>query len=510
MVMKMSKKNIFVTILIVLAVISLYALNFIYTKVYDNNANTAYKVYLDGNEIGMIKDKKELYLLINREQQEIMDKYKVENVYPPTCFEIVKTNTYDTNYQSVGEIYKKIEDYDDFTVEGYAIQIKYNKDDYNENEEVPEDLTIYTLEKDTFVNALKKFVFSFVSEEEYNDYINTKIPDIEDEGKYISSMYLKQNITIKKEYISVKNKIYDKNDINELSQFLLFGENTNKQEYTVVLGDTITSISDKHKLNPQEFLVANPEFKNENSILPVGKTVNVALINPVLSLSYNIFEVSVEEEKFKTVYTTDNTKASNFKEITVQGVNGLRKYNKTYEVINGEASSEVKFLNEGEIIRSKVDQQVTIGSSIYGYQYQIGGDWAYPTNYPYSITSRFAWRWGKHHDGIDISGTGLNSPIYSIGDGVVVNAKKACSSCAQWGNGNYVVVKHDNNLYSAYLHLSSFNVQPGQTVKKGEKIGTMGQTGYAFGVHLHLGIYVGEPFVGGEARAIDPLTVIKL
>ena len=48
-----------------------------------------------------------------------------------------------------------------------------------------------------------------------------------------------------------------------------------------------------------------------------------------------------------------------------------------------------------------------------------------------------------------------------------------------------------------YAHLSSLGVQEGQTVALGEKIGTMGQTGLAYGCHLHFSIANGYPYYGG-------------
>ena len=48
-----------------------------------------------------------------------------------------------------------------------------------------------------------------------------------------------------------------------------------------------------------------------------------------------------------------------------------------------------------------------------------------------------------------------------------------------------------------YAHLASLGVKEGQTVSMGEKIGTMGQTGYAFGCHLHFSISNGYPYYGG-------------
>ena len=47
--------------------------------------------------------------------------------------------------------------------------------------------------------------------------------------------------------------------------------------------------------------------------------------------------------------------------------------------------------------------------------------------------------------------------------------------------------------------MQMLNVKLGQIVAGGQKIGTMGSTGYSTGPHLHFGIYYGYPFRGGVA-----------
>src|SRR5699024_7833633 len=142
---------------------------------------------------------------------------------------------------------------------------------------------------------------------------------------------------------------------------------------------------------------------------------------------------------------------------------------------------------------------------ITGSYFNLEGEWGWPTNQPSVITSRYYLRWGKLHEGIDISGTGYGSPIYAIADGVAVNVCPECKSCYQWSNDNYIVIKHDNNLYSVYAHLSGFNITEGQQVKRGDIIGFMGNSGFVTGTHLHLGLYQGEPFAGGYSQSMDPL-----
>ena len=73
-----------------------------------DEASKAYQIYLDGKEIGLIKDENELYSLINKEQQNIKDQYGVDYVYPPDGLDIVETkNILMKTIWGVEEIYQK-------------------------------------------------------------------------------------------------------------------------------------------------------------------------------------------------------------------------------------------------------------------------------------------------------------------------------------------------------------------------------------------------------------------
>jgi len=96
---------------------------------------------------------------------------------------------------------------------------------------------------------------------------------------------------------------------------------------------------------------------------------------------------------------------------------------------------------------------------------------------------------------MDIAGCGYGSNIFAIESGTVVAASY------RYDNGQYVTIKHDNGYYAIYAHLCSgcMNVKVGDRVQRGQVIGGMGQTGYATGVHLHIGIWTGPPYAGGTA-----------
>jgi len=84
-----------------------------------------------------------------------------------------------------------------------------------------------------------------------------------------------------------------------------------------------------------------------------------------------------------------------------------------------------------------------------------------------------------NHLGIDLRGE-MGDPVKAVDNGVVVYA-----GWNDWGYGNMVVVDHGSGWQSLYAHLAEVDVVCGQEVYAGDKLGSMGDTGEAEGVHLH-------------------------
>jgi len=89
----------------------------------------------------------------------------------------------------------------------------------------------------------------------------------------------------------------------------------------------------------------------------------------------------------------------------------------------------------------------------------------------------------RMHEGIDMNAEG-GSPIYATGNGTV--------EAAGWegGYGNRVIINHGFGFKSLYGHCREILVKPGQQVKRGQKIATVGMTGVASGNHVHYEVYV--------------------
>jgi len=84
----------------------------------------------------------------------------------------------------------------------------------------------------------------------------------------------------------------------------------------------------------------------------------------------------------------------------------------------------------------------------------------------------------RPHRGVDYSAS-TGTPVYASGDG------KVTASGYSRSNGNYVYIQHDTRYMTRYLHLHKRTVKPGERVKQGQTIGTVGATGLATGPHLH-------------------------
>lgn len=111
----------------------------------------------------------------------------------------------------------------------------------------------------------------------------------------------------------------------------------------------------------------------------------------------------------------------------------------------------------------------------------------------YYITSgwgnRTYWLNGKKvsdfHDGIDYGTHDKKLPQYAVEDGYIVS----CGTDRNYGNAKYVWVAYPRiGKKFLHYHLDSICVTKGQKVKEGTLLGYTGMTGYATGIHLHLGM----------------------
>jgi murein DD-endopeptidase MepM/ murein hydrolase activator NlpD len=99
-----------------------------------------------------------------------------------------------------------------------------------------------------------------------------------------------------------------------------------------------------------------------------------------------------------------------------------------------------------------------------------------------TLTSPFGYRWGRLHKGLDIAAP-VGKAVLACADGRVafVGSRKKFRRY-----GNTILLDHGKGVYTYYAHLSDTLIKRGQQIKRGQKIGLVGNSGRSTGPHLHL------------------------
>ena len=122
--------------------------------------------------------------------------------------------------------------------------------------------------------------------------------------------------------------------------------------------------------------------------------------------------------------------------------------------------------------------------------------------------------YSSKHKGLDIVGEGHKTDYVTAHTGgeVILLASGHVNNPGASGDasyGNFVKLKHANGYCTLYAHLDSVCVSKGQTVKAGERLGYMGNTGNSYGAHLHFEVRTSgneridpEPYLSAELPGI--------
>lgn len=124
----------------------------------------------------------------------------------------------------------------------------------------------------------------------------------------------------------------------------------------------------------------------------------------------------------------------------------------------------------------------------------------------YKVTSGYKLPERPAHKGIDMVGLD-DKTVYAPCDGVIGASTIVTNKASiTWEWGNYVRIDTSDGLWWSYFaHLETRFVTKGQKVKKGDKIGIMGNTGKSTGAHLHL-----EVRKKGTSIAVNPADVFDI
>lgn len=426
------------------------------------------------------------------EMREYTEKNKIylsaDKVYTPNGIAIKKVKTYKNDKITIPDMYLKIIEREACTIAGYRFTISDG-----ENQKI-----VYVTDKKMFQEAVDTMASIFVGETEYKRFKEKTQSPIDATGSIIEKVYLQEDITYKAVNIDTSEKIYT--NTSDLAKYLLYGNEYEEYKVKVSEGDSITTLAFANEISVDEFLISNQEYTNKDNLLYPGKEVVIAKTNPQINLVVETYTVEDKVSNFTTVEEYDSNMTQGNSIVTQEGETGIERVSQNVKWVNG----QITYIEPvgKETIKNPVNKIVTVGTKVIP---NVGSttSWGWPTNSGYTISSPFGYRinpvtGGRElHSGIDISGTGYNSPVYATNNGTIKEIQ------SHWSYGNYILIDHGNGYYSLYAHMSKFvpGLNVGSIVERGQQIGFVGMTGTATGPHLHYEIRNCERY----ACATNPL-----
>lgn len=325
----------------------------------------------------------------------------------------------------------------------------------------------YTIPSDQYDDLellMKKYKMDFLS-----------VSNISNSAK-ILSVEFKQDIQV------VERKV-EEEELDSIDDIALeFQKNEEEAIYhTIVENDNLWDIGVTYGMNLAKIVEYNPFLgaREEKDYMIWPKEVLLMKpANPVYDVVVKLQNTALEPVPFETIKIEDKNLFTSQRIILKEGIEGEK--NVVYDIVmeNGYATS-IEAIQE-TILKEPVSAEVKVGTK-RTLSYGGGNNYGVTTG---RLTSGYGYRTHPisgvktFHNGIDIAaatGTG----VYAYASGTVISVSQNNTL------GKYIAIDHGNGLVTRYLHLSKFNVEKGDKVSTGDRIGSVGNTGYSTGPHLH-------------------------
>ncbi len=258
--------------------------------------------------------------------------------------------------------------------------------------------------------------------------------------------------------------------------------------YTVKDGDNLWQIAVDHEdVNMKTISDFNPDLDIEEFIHP-GDQILFAPANPMYDVEVRLENTAIEPVQFDTIRIQDNNLLTSQRIILKEGIEGEKKVVYDIKIVNG-YPTEINPIQE-TVLKQPVSAEVKVGTKRTvgrtggnGYGVVSG-----------RLTSNYGYRThpisGRRifHNGIDIAAA-TGTAVYAYADGKVTSVSQDNTL------GKYITIDHGGGLKTRYLHLSAYKVSVGDKVTAGQRIGSVGNTGYSTGSHLHFEVLKNGAYV---------------
>ncbi len=438
---------------------------------YSDTEREYYKIYDGGQLVGIVTD----YEGLEADIAAYYEQY-YEADYPDTYMTFCGDF-----YVSKETAYYEVEDIDDeifaYLIEADALGIVTNVIDFATDEGVY--ATIYVNDIDDYNNAWTAFLNNFISEEERTTLVNETLTEMTSVGDRAVGYRIEQSVSTHRGVAPISEIMTTQ---EEVYFYLCYGDNEDIEYYTVQEGDTLQGVGYLYgDMSPEQIMMLNPDLIfSTDQILEPGMVLNVTYFTSPINVI-----VTMESLRLETVYAD---------QAIVQYDSTL--FEGTTEVIQEEADGEAYVLYEETWINGVLMSGREVSESIITQPVQaiiaVGtqerpstgtGTFRWPVD---NVRLTCGWACYVGHQATDlVNRYERYGYIYAADNGTVV--EKSYDSIS----GYYIVIDHNNGFQTYYGHmLEASSLEVGDTVMKGDVIGTLGSTGYTTGVHVHFEIRV--------------------
>jgi murein DD-endopeptidase MepM/ murein hydrolase activator NlpD len=204
------------------------------------------------------------------------------------------------------------------------------------------------------------------------------------------------------------------------------------------------------------------------------------------SLESSLEEQRIRVEKLVTVYGLDRTLGVGGFSLPIRGANAAGDLH-----IDDANHRETALRNAMHRLQDQIDLLARYETANADLVRHTPSILPLPAD-QFVLTSPFGWRTSPFtraadlHKGLDLSAPS-GTPVYATADGIVSFSGRypLRESVAWWRFGNVVVINHADRFVTIYGHCDTVKVQPGQKIRQGEIIATVGSTGWSTNSHLH-------------------------
>ncbi len=270
----------------------------------------------------------------------------------------------------------------------------------------------------------------------------------------------------------------------------LTAEAVTEETYRIQAGDTWDSIAEKTGVPVVELLQNNPTLIKD---FKVGETVVTRKAQPHLRVMVSGTIQYEAEVPFTVERRPDASMYEGRERVRVKGQNGKSLITATVMYLDGVEQSSM--ITASEVIEEPTTQVVAYGTKKRPGK---GRNMAWPTPCTRFITDYFSMSSADRHRGIDLWCRDMEGEdILAADSGTVIIATDP-KGTSYWSYGKYVVIDHGDGHQTLYAHCSELLVKEGDTVKKGQRIALVGNTGRSTAPHLHFEVIV-------NGRNVNPL-----